>query len=109
MFFYEWKKTHVSSVPTRMGEFLACGVPCISDVSGWGVLEILEKEGVGVAMRHHDAASIDAAAAKGISLARNIDIRRRCVEVAQKSFSLETGVSTYGRVYRDLEDDHTWI
>ncbi len=107
VFFYEWKKTHVSSVPTRMGEFLACGVPCISDVSGAGILEILEKEGVGVALRDHGVASIDAAAAKGISLASNIEIRRKCVEVAQQCFSLETGVSTYERVYRDLEDDHT--
>ncbi len=107
VFFYEWKKTHVSSVPTRMGDFLACGVPCISDVSGAGILEILEKEGVGVALRDHGVASIDAAAAKGISLASNIEIRRKCVEVAQQCFSLETGVSTYERVYRDLEDDHT--
>jgi len=107
VFFYEWKKTHVSSVPTRMGEFLACGVPCISDVSGAGILEILEKEGVGVALRDHGVASIDAAVAKGISLASNIEIRRKCVEVAQNFFSLETGVSTYERVYRDLEDNHT--
>lgn len=107
LFFYEWRKTHVSSVPTRMGEFLACGVPCVSDVSGAGIVDILEKEGVGIALRALDAAQIDEAAVKAISLATRDDVRKKCVDVAQRHFSLETGVAMYERIYRELEGVHS--
>jgi glycosyltransferase involved in cell wall biosynthesis len=107
LFFYEWRKTHVSSVPTRMGEFLACGVPCVSDVSGAGIVDILEKEGVGIALRALDDAAIDEAAVKAISLATRDDVRKKCVDVAQRYFSLEAGVATYERIYRELEGVHS--
>ena len=103
LFFYEWRKTHVSSVPTRMGEFLACGVPCVSDVSGAGIVDILEREGVGIALRALDGAAINEAAVKAISLATRDDIRIKCVEVAQRHFALDAGVATYERIYRDFE------
>jgi len=103
VFFYEWRKTHVSSVPTRMGEFLACGVPCVSDESGAGIVEILEREGVGVVLRDLDVTSINDAAVKAIDLANLHDVRKKCVDVAHQYFSLEAGVETYERVYRELE------
>ena len=105
VFFYKWsKKTRVSSVPTRMGEFLACGVPCLSDISGAGIVDILEKEGVGIAMRNLDEVSIDEVAIKAVELATRDDISRMCVDVAKRHFSLESGIATYERVYHDLED-----
>ncbi len=103
LFFYEWRKTHASSVPTRMGEFLACGVPCVSDVSGAGIVDILEKEGVGIALRALDEASIEDAAFKAIRLATSYQIKNKCIDVAHRYFSLEAGVATYERIYCMLE------
>jgi len=103
LFFYQWEKTHVSSVPTRMGEFLACGVPCLSNVGGAGIIEILEKEGVGVVLRNFDAQSVRNAAVAAIDLATDNERRIRCTESAKRHFSLEAGVKTYEKVYRDLE------
>lgn len=103
IFFYEWRKTHVSSVPTRMGEFLACGVPCLSDENGAGFLNILENEGVGIVLRSMDLAQINLAAKQAVMIAKQEDIRSKCVDVAKRHFSLEVGVKNYERVYCDLE------
>ena len=103
LFFYQWEKTHVSSVPTRMGEFLACGVPCLSNVGGAGIIEILEKEGVGVVLKDFDVPSVRDAAVAAITLATDNERRTRCIESAKRHFSLDVGVKTYEKVYRDLE------
>jgi glycosyltransferase involved in cell wall biosynthesis len=103
LFFYQWEKTHVSSVPTRMGEFLACGVPCLSNVGGAGIIEILEKEGVGVVLRDFDSKSVRDAAVAAIDIATDNERRTQCIESAKRHFSLEAGVETYEKVYRDLE------
>jgi glycosyltransferase involved in cell wall biosynthesis len=105
LFFYKWDKTHVSSVPTRMGEFLACGVPCLSNVSGAGIIDILEKERVGVALRSFDTESIKEAASEAVKTATNNKCRTRCVESAKRHFSLDAGVATYEKVYKDLENE----
>lgn len=103
VFFYRWRKSHVSSVPTRMGEFLACGVICVSNTSGAFVREILEGEGLGVVLPDFQPDSLRRAAIEAVQLAVRPDIRARCADAAKRYFSLEEGVATYARVYADLE------
>ena len=105
IFFYEWRKANVSSVPTRMGEFLACGVPCLSDESGVGFLNILEKESVGVVLRSLELSEINDAALRAVNLALENDIALKCSEVARRHFSLEIGVANYERIYSELENN----
>jgi glycosyltransferase involved in cell wall biosynthesis len=105
IFFYKWNKTHVSSVPTRMGEFLACGVPCLSNVSGAGIIDILEKEKVGVVLRNFDTESIKEAASAAVKTATKDECRTRCTESAKRHFSLDAGVAIYEKVYKDLEKE----
>lgn len=103
LFFYQWTTAHVSSVPTRMGEFLASGVPCVANVSGARIVDVLEGENVGVVLRQMDSASIRAAAASAVDLASTPDVRDRCVQAAARHFSLKDGVATYERIYQQLE------
>jgi glycosyltransferase involved in cell wall biosynthesis len=103
VFFNKWNKTRVSSVSTRMGEYLACGIPCLTNIGGVGVIEVLEKEGVGVVLRNFDAQSMQDAAVAAINIATDNERRAQCIESAKRHFSLETGVETYEKVYRDLE------
>ena len=103
IFFYEWRKANVSSVPTRMGEFLACGVPCLSDESSVGFLNILENENVGVVLRSMESSEINDAALRAVNLATQDDIDLMCACVARLHFSLEVGVANYERIYSELE------
>jgi glycosyltransferase involved in cell wall biosynthesis len=91
-----------ASAPTKFGELLGCGVPCISN-SGVGDTEsILEGENVGVVLRVFD----DEAHAQGVQallkLVADADTKLRCVDVANQYFSLEQGVKAYEQIYREL-------
>lgn len=92
-----------ASVPTKLGEFLACGVPCLGN-AGIGDLEnILEGEGVGVILREFSPEAEALAVLSLLELSDSAQVRDRCVEVARRVFSLEQGVSTYDRIYNLLD------
>lgn len=91
-----------ASAPTKFGELLGCGVPCISN-SGVGDTEsILEGENVGVVLRSFD----DAAHLQGVEallkLVADTDVKPRCIKVANQYFALEQGVKNYDQIYREL-------
>jgi len=91
-----------ASAPTKFGELLGCGVPCISN-SGVGDTEaILEGERVGVVLRSFD----DAAHVQGVEallkLVADVDVKPRCIRVAHQYFALEQGVARYDQIYREL-------
>lgn len=91
-----------ASAPTKFGELLGCGVPCISN-SGVGDTEsILEGENVGVVLRSFD----DEAHVQGVKtllrLIEDGDTRSRCIRVANQYFALEQGVKAYDQIYREL-------
>lgn len=91
-----------ASVPTKLGEFLACGVPCLGNAGIGDLEQILEKEGVGIILREFAAQAEEAAVAKLLDLCERPDIRERCAGVARRLFSLEEGVSSYHRIYCTL-------
>ena len=95
--------SRISSVPTRLGEFLACGVPCVGNAGIGGVEGILEDERVGVVLRNFDSESVKAAAASLVGIAAERECKTRCIKSAKLHFSLEAGVATYEKAYRDLE------
>jgi glycogen synthase len=63
---------------------------------------ILEGERVGVALEDFSEASMQNAISRLLQLSREPDIDKRCRQVAQDYFSLETGVKRYNRIYLDL-------
>ena len=91
-----------ASLPTKLGEFLACGVPCLGN-SGIGDLEsILEGESVGVIVREFTPQAEELAVTRLLELCRGAGTRQRCVEVARRTFSLAEGVRSYDRIYHSL-------
>lgn len=103
VFFYGWPDALVPPVFTRMGEFLGCGVPCVSNVQGLGTTEILGKQRVGLIVKNFDELSLGRAASEVMALLRDTGLRQRCVEAAREHFSLEGGLVKYEAVYRQLE------
>ncbi len=99
-----WSK--LGSSPTKWGEFLGCGVPCLTNAGIGDVEQILEGERVGVVLRHLAPEGLESAVRELLVLAEDPDVRKRCVEVAHKRFSLDGGVRAYDRIYRSLVMDH---
>jgi len=88
--------------PTKLGEFLACGIPCLSNAGVGDIEEILEGESVGVVLRAYDRLAKEAAVRRLLELAGRPDVRQRCVDTARRCFSLEDGVEAYDKLYRSL-------
>jgi glycosyltransferase involved in cell wall biosynthesis len=91
-----------ASAPTKLGEFLGCGVPCLSNAGVGDMAEILEGEGVGVVLRDFDDATIRSGVDRLLEIARDSKVRDRCVRAAKKHFSLENGVASYRSIYGSL-------
>lgn len=91
-----------SSAPTRLGEFLGCGVPCLVN-AGVGDMDVLiSKDRVGVVMREFSPQARSAAIRELLKLSAEDGIRKRCVEVAHRRFALDQGLTSYRRIYRVL-------
>lgn len=102
MFFLKPFPSFRAVAPTKLGEFLASGVPCLSNAGIGDLEEILEGDSVGVVLRAYDRPAKEAAVQRLVELAEQPDIRQRCVETARRCFSLENGVEAYDRLYRSL-------
>lgn len=92
----------MASAPTKLGEFLGCGVPCLGNAGVGDMAAILENERVGVALADFSEAAMRDAIARLLQLAREPGIQQRCRQVALEYFSLETGVHRYTDIYRGL-------
>lgn len=103
VFFVRPAYSKQASAPTRLAEFLGCGLPCLSNAGVGDMAAVLEGERVGVAV---DAFGDDALR-RGLdaleALLREPELRARCVRAAHRHFSLETGVARYRAVYAALE------
>lgn len=102
IFFYKPSFSRVACSPTKLGEFLGCGIPCLSNIGVGDMAEVLYGEQVGVALTAFDEASISAGLMQLLALATDPETRTRCVAAAQKHFSLDEGVRRYELVYQSL-------
>jgi glycosyltransferase involved in cell wall biosynthesis len=104
IFFYKPTYSKLATAPTRLGEFLGCGVPCLGNAAVGDMGAILEEEKVGVALAAFDDASMRDAVDRLLDLTATQAIAARCRAVAERRFSLDGGASAYDRIYRDLSD-----
>lgn len=100
-----WSKR--ASCPTRMGEFLACGKPCLANAGIGDVEEDFRETGTGVTLAAGqaggiDMAGLDAALDSLFALAADPAISARCRAAAEARFSLQSGIAGYDAIYRRL-------
>jgi glycosyltransferase involved in cell wall biosynthesis len=105
IFFIKQVYSKMASAPTKLGEFLGCGVPCISNAGVGDMATILEQERVGVVLMDFNEDSMRKAIDRIIKLSREADIALRCRQVAVDYFSLELGVEKYSRIYNVLSNE----
>jgi glycosyltransferase involved in cell wall biosynthesis len=92
-----------ASAPTKLAEFLGCGIPCLSNAGVGDMADVLEGEKVGVALKAFDTKSMKTALQRLLQLVANPDTRGRCVEAAHRHFSLDEGVARYRGIYEQLD------
>lgn len=93
-----------ASAPTKLAEFLGCGIPCLGNAGVGDMAEVLEGEQVGVALKAFDEASMTEALLQFLQLIADPAISERCVAAAQGHFSLDEGVNRYRSIYNQLTE-----
>jgi glycosyltransferase involved in cell wall biosynthesis len=94
----------LASAPTRVAEYLAAGMPLAVRAGVGDLDELVAREGVGVSLAATDSNSIEAAAEALRSIVADPATPSRCREVARRRFSLDVGVDSLLRLYRQLAD-----
>ena len=95
-----------ASAPTKLAEYLGCGVPCLGNIGVGDMAEILEGERVGVVLRDFSEQALIDGMEQVVRLAKDPETARRCRETATRLFSLENGVAQYGEIYERLNPSH---
>lgn len=103
IFFIKPVYSKQASAPTKLAEFLGCGVPCLSNSGVGDMAQVLDGERVGVSIAAFDSSSVSCGLSQLLSLVAEPDISERCVAAAQKHFSLEEGVRRYAAVYQQMD------
>jgi glycosyltransferase involved in cell wall biosynthesis len=100
-----WSKR--GSCPTRMGEFLACGKPCLANAGCGDVEEDFAQTQTGVTLRATDdqgvdMSGLDAALTRLITLSTDPQMQTRCRTAAEERFSLGGAIEEYDNIYQRL-------
>jgi glycosyltransferase involved in cell wall biosynthesis len=91
----------ISSSPTKIGEYLAAGLPVVSTAGIGDVDELIDMRGVGVLLQTLDEDGYEDAARAALALVADPEARERCRRVASETLSLEeVGIPRYDRLYR---------
>jgi len=102
IFFYRPSFSRSACAPTKLGEFLGCGIPCMSNAGVGDMALVLEGERVGVALQGFDDSALTNGLKTLLQLVADSATLSRCVVAAQKHFSLDEGVASYSCIYEQL-------
>lgn len=103
LFFIKPAFSKQASAPTKLAEFLGCGIPCLGNAGIGDTAAVLEGEGVGVVLRSFDADAMVAALNRLMAAAHDPAVRQRCRDAAQRQFSLAVGIDRYRKIYDRLD------
>lgn len=95
----------ISSAPTKLAEYLGCGVPCLGNSGVGDMAGILEGERVGVALNGFSDAELAIGVDRLLALCDEPGLAARCRDAAERHFSLSHGVAAYRAIYRTLLGD----
>lgn len=93
----------LASAPTKLAEYLGCGVPCLANAGVGDMKEIIESAKVGVVLDDFSEASLRNGMNQLVQLVQDPETAARCRDAALRLFSLESGVAGYREIYESLE------
>ena len=91
-----------ASAPTKLGEFLASGIPCLTNSGVGDMGDILRLSGAGKVIDELNENSIKKGVNGLIELTQQKDIMIKCRKAAALNFSLSDGVASYSKIYKSL-------
>lgn len=95
----------VASSPTKLAEYLACGLPVIANCRQIGDMQaILDQNNIGVALEDQTPAGWQTAIESMLELLKDPSVSARCRQLAVDEFSVDVGVQRYANVYLRLMD-----
>jgi glycosyltransferase involved in cell wall biosynthesis len=94
-----------ASAPTKIGEYLGCGVPVAATLIGDARL-VLAEPGAGVAITQLDDSSLEAAARQLVACSQAPQRVELARTAAQRWFSLDAAVDAYDSFYQDIPSYH---
>ena len=92
----------IASAPTKVGEYLSCGIPCVGNFGIGDMEKILKNNETGVILKSFEKTALRKAAQEIVDLSMNSEVRTRCREIAVAHFSLSDGVQNYKSIYSNL-------
>jgi glycosyltransferase involved in cell wall biosynthesis len=97
-----------NTFPIKFGEYLACGLPVVTNAGIGDCDEIIRKENVGVVVKKFTSKEYKNAINALKSLFKNGEaLRRRCRVAAEEYCSLAKGVESYLSIYKELAGTST--
>jgi glycosyltransferase involved in cell wall biosynthesis len=94
----------ISSSPTKVGEYLAAGLPVVS-TAGVGDLDALISRDTGALVSEHTEATYRTVAEHVVALLSDAATNERCRATARRKLSLrDVGIPRYQRCYEDVAD-----
>jgi glycosyltransferase involved in cell wall biosynthesis len=92
----------MASAPTKLAEYLGCGVPCVGNTNVGDMEATLDGESVGVVLTDFSPDDHAAGAQRLMALLADPGLAERCARTAARLFSLDVGVAAYREIYRSL-------
>lgn len=92
----------IASAPTKLAEYLGCGVPVVGNAGCGDMAQIIAEDCVGIAMTDTRPETIATAAAALLERLADPTLGARCVACAHRHFALDAGAERYRRIYRSL-------
>jgi glycosyltransferase involved in cell wall biosynthesis len=90
----------LGSSPTRIGEFLACGIPVVVNTDVGDTANIVSNYGVGVVLKENE--DIEILLDKIDQLVNDSDIEKRCRQLSESVLSADVGAKQYSNVYKKV-------
>ena len=91
----------LGSAPTKLGEFLACGLPVAANLIG-DMRQVLEGSPACIVLENFSDKEIDKVARKLADISKDQSVRLEARRLAESSFSLDRGVQKYHEIYQTL-------
>lgn len=94
--------SRIGNFPTKLGEYLACGLPVIVAGATADSVELVWRERVGAVIQDFSPAAYRDAVAEAVALLKDPDTPARCRRTAERHLSLAVGEERYAAIYRRL-------
>ncbi len=91
----------IASCPTKLGEYLACGLPVIANIPIGDVEATLKQSKTGVTVEL-DRDDLDTSAMQLCELIEDRDVGTRARETAERTFSVADGAAKYFEIYQSM-------